>query len=59
MKNVKMLGLVGQLFSNVQALRDSEMETSKRYETIQALTVSLGKRRLDWPKLFCRVLIET
>lgn len=46
MRNVKMLGLTAQMSSSLQALRDSEMETSKRYELIQALSVALGEALL-------------
>jgi hypothetical protein len=43
MKNIKILGLTTQITSNVQSLRDAEMETSKAYEMVQALTVALGE----------------
>jgi hypothetical protein len=43
MRNVKMLGLTSQMFTNVQSLRDDEMEKSKRYQLVQALTNALGK----------------
>lgn len=46
MRSVMILGLGSKMSVNIQSLRDEEMETSKRYELIQALSVSLCQSML-------------
>lgn len=42
MKNVKMLGLTGQMFNMIQALRDDEIAKSKKFRQVQAYYISIG-----------------
>lgn len=42
MRNVKMLGLTGQMSANIYELRSGEIDISRRYRKVQALNISLG-----------------
>ncbi|KAI0115560.1 P-loop containing nucleoside triphosphate hydrolase protein [Nemania sp. FL0031] len=53
MKNVKMLGLTGQMSKMIQALRDDEIAKSKRYRRVQVYSVSL----VNLPEIIARVLL--
>lgn len=53
MKNVKMLGLTGQMSNMIQALRDDEIARSKRFRRIQAYSVSI----VNLPEIVARLLL--
>ncbi|KAI0858183.1 P-loop containing nucleoside triphosphate hydrolase protein [Xylaria cubensis] len=53
MKSVKMLGLTGQMFSMIQALRDDEISKSKRYRRVQAYYISI----VNVPEIVARLLL--
>lgn len=42
MKNVKILGLIGQQTANIQQFRKTEIAASKKYRKVQSLNISLG-----------------
>ncbi|ETS81268.1 hypothetical protein PFICI_06270 [Pestalotiopsis fici W106-1] len=41
MTNIKMLGLANKMASNIRDMRQDEMETSKKFRTVQSLNISL------------------
>ncbi|KAI1128647.1 P-loop containing nucleoside triphosphate hydrolase protein [Nemania abortiva] len=53
MKNVKMLGLIGQMSKMITAFRDDEIAKSKRYRRVQVYSVSL----VNLPEIIARVLL--
>ncbi|TGJ88504.1 hypothetical protein E0Z10_g256 [Xylaria hypoxylon] len=53
MKNVKMLGLTGQMFDLIQKLRDGEIAKSKKYRQVQAYYVSI----VNIPGIAARLLL--
>ncbi|KAI1419772.1 P-loop containing nucleoside triphosphate hydrolase protein [Xylaria sp. FL1777] len=53
MKNVKMLGLTGQMFNIIQQLRDDEIAKSKKYRKVQAYYVSI----VNAPEIIAKLLL--
>ncbi|KAI0407428.1 P-loop containing nucleoside triphosphate hydrolase protein [Xylaria palmicola] len=53
MKNVKMLGLSGQMFNMIEALRHDEIEKSKKYRRVQAYNASIG----NVPEIISKLLL--
>ncbi|KAI8944427.1 P-loop containing nucleoside triphosphate hydrolase protein [Xylaria longipes] len=53
MKNVKMLGLTGQMFNMIQALRDDEIAKSKKFRQVQAYNTSI----VNVPEIVARLLL--
>ncbi|KAI0543772.1 P-loop containing nucleoside triphosphate hydrolase protein [Xylaria curta] len=53
MKSVKMLGLTGQMFNMIQALRDDEISQSKKYRRVQAYYISI----VNVPEIVARLLL--
>ncbi|KAJ3569671.1 hypothetical protein NPX13_g6005 [Xylaria arbuscula] len=53
MKNVKMLGLTGQMFDMIQKLRDDEIAKSKKYRRVQAYYISI----VNTPDILAKILL--
>ncbi|KAI0423684.1 P-loop containing nucleoside triphosphate hydrolase protein [Xylaria sp. FL1042] len=53
MKNVKMLGLTGQMFGMIQDLRGDEIAKSKKYRQVQSYYVSI----VNVPEIVARLLL--